>query len=732
MSFQFYKQANAKDCGATCIRMIAKYYGKNYSMETLRNLTGFNRGGVSMLALSKVSEKIGLRPRAVQMGFDDLSVLNGSPCILHWQQNHFIVFLKKSKSGKVKIADPGGGIIWYTKQEFLDGWIAAVNKNKTPVGTALLIEVSPRFYQEEDEEETKLDWTFFFSYLKLARKQIYRIFAAFVFGLLLQMIAPFIMQSTIDIGINGRNFGFIKVIIIAQLVMLISSTIVNFIQSRVSYRMSNILNISILSDFWIKLSRLPISYFDKYHTGDTLKRLGDHGVIQGFMTSTALGITTSVINFIIYSVILLNYSIQLFTVFVLGNLVYSLWIRLFLGVRRKLNYQSFELGAKAQNMTIQMIQGMQEIKLNNAEQVKRWDWEKIQAAVFKFGFKSMDYNQIQSAGGLLISQSKDILLTLIVSKQVIDGTISLGTMVAVQYIIGQLSGPVSQFIGYIQSTQDAKISLERLNDIHKVEEEEPSSRQFINTLPDGKDIQLKSLCFSYPGSDTKVLDNINLSIPIGKITAIVGVSGGGKTTLLKILMKSYYEYEGSIEISQTDFQNISPSYWRSISGVVQQDGYIFNESISQNIALGSEAIDTDKLIKCCRIANILSFIQSLPNGFNTKLGTDGVGISQGQRQRMLIARALYKDPRFIFFDEATNALDANNEKEIIENLNDFFDGRTVVVVAHRLSTIRNADKIIVLHQGTVAEEGTHEDLYHLKGRYYELVKNQFGLKDVVS
>lgn len=721
MRFKALKQLNARDCGPTCVRMIALYYGKSYSLEWLRRLSGYNKHGTTMYHLSSLSEKIGLRPRGVRLSSDVLELVN-TPAILHWKDNHFIVLLKVLKNGGVKVADPAAGIITYTRQEFLSGWLKK-NDNR---GNALLLEVSPKFYEEENKGgKNKLTWSFFLVYLKQCKPQLTAMFAAFLFSLFLQMITPFMMQSMIDIGIEGRNFSFIQLIVISQIVLVVSSTVVSFIKSRISLRMSNILNLSILSDFWIKLSRLPIFYFDRYQTGDTLKRLGDHSVIQGFMTSTAINLVTSIINFILYSIILITFNFQLFLIFMIGNLVYFLWIRAFMGIRRKLNYQAFELGAKAQNTTIQLIQGMQDIKLNNAEQAKRWEWEDLQTRLFQFGFKSMNFNQVQSAGALLISQVKDISLSLIVAKLVIDGEITLGTMVSVQYIIGQLSGPVAAFIGLVQSSQDAKISLERLNDIHEVEEEEPRDKPFMHNLPESAtEIVLDKMNYMYPGADSNVLKDISLHIPLGKMTAIVGASGGGKSTLLKILMKSYTDYKGDIQVGSADFKKISPGYWRSLSGFVTHDGFIFNDTIERNIAMGDETPDTDWVEECCRIANISEFIDTLPNGLETLIGTEGIGISQGQKQRLLIARALYKRPQFLFLDEATNALDANNETEIISNLKSHTIGKTVIVIAHRLSTVKDADQILLLNDGEVVEKGCHGELIEVKGRYWDLVEKQ--------
>lgn len=726
MAFPFYKQLNAMDCGATCLRMIAKHYGKHYNAHTIRQKAGFSKVGLSMLGISETAEKLGFRTRGVQIDYEKL-LLAHSPAILHWNQNHFVVLIDAGKTS-IKLADPARGVITYKKEEFLGYWASNNNEEDKKVGTVLLIEPTPTFYQSEEEKEHKLNWSVVTQYLGPNSWQLKQVLISLIVGSLIQLIFPFLTQTMVDTGINTRNMQYITMVLIAQLTLTFSSTVISFIRTRLQLRISNNINISILSDFWIKLTRLPLGYFDTHHTGDTLQRIGDNRQIQAFITGQPLSILLSLINFVIYAIILVFYSVPLFLVFAVGNLLYYGWIRLFLPIRRKLNYEIFHLSAKENNATLQLVQGMQEIRLNNAQQKKRWDWENIQAKVFKLNFKSMNYGQWQSAGALLINQGKDIIISFMVAQMVVQGQLTFGAMLAVQYIIGQLSGPVSQFIGLVQSVQDAKISMERLNEVHEMEDEEPVDKILSTYLPDNKSINISNLSFSYPGAgNDPVLENITLSIPEGKVTAIVGVSGSGKTTILKLLLKIYDQYDGEICISENNFKYLSPSYWREQCGSVMQDGYIFNDTIAWNIAVGGEQIDHDKLLHSCRVANILPFIESLPNGFNTQLGAEGVGISQGQRQRLLIARAVYKEPQYLFFDEATNALDANNEKAIVENLQHFFSGRTVVIVAHRLSTVKHADKIVVLHEGKIAEEGTHTHLSSIKGKYYELVRNQLEL-----
>lgn len=734
MKFRIYRQLNTMDCGPTCLKMIARHYGKHYDTDTISSAAGLGKEGASMLGISEAAEKMGFRTRGVKIDYHTLTREVRLPCILHWDQYHFVVLVSHSKrkfqkNGELlKIADPARGLVSFTKKELLDHWISTATVEGEPVGTALLLEPMPAFFSNDGEAERKLNWGLVLEYFRNSKWEISQVFLALMFTSLLQMIFPFLTQSIVDTGINTSNFGFIKLVLSAQLFLILSRSVVDFIRARLLLAISTRVNLSILSDFWIKITRLPLSYFESYHTGDTLQRIGDNRQIQNFLTGPALNTLFSLMNFVIFSVVLSIYNISIFLVFLVGSILYFIWISFFMSYRRKINYQTFHFSVNENDAVLQLVQGMQEIRLNNAQTRKRWEWENIQTRIFQLTFRSLSYNQIQQAGALLINQSKDIVITFMVAGLVIKGELTFGALLAVQYIIGQLSGPIEQFISFLQSAQDAKISVERLNQIHQLKDEEDPGMNYLKSLPEDKSIRFSSLYFTYPGAGNEpVLNNLNLHIPEGKVTAIVGSSGSGKTTLLKLLLKIYDNYQGDIRIGDTNFRYISPTFWRNQCGSVLQDGYVFNDSILQNIAISEEKADYNRVVECCKVANILSFIESLPNGFNTKLGSAGVGISQGQKQRLLIARAIYKNPAYLFFDEATNALDANNERSIVENLQAFFKGRTVIVVAHRLSTVKNADNIIVMHNGRIEEQGKHYQLTAMKGRYFELVKNQLEL-----
>lgn len=715
-----------KDCGPTCIKIVAKFYGKILSSEVLRDLSETTRIGSSLLGLSDAAEKVGLRTLGVKIALNQLTKLP-LPAIVHWNSHHFVV-LYKIKKDVYYVSDPAHGLLKFSKDEFLKSWIGNNATEETEEGITLLLEPTPNFYNSEyDKKGKSLGFSFLSRYVFKYKHFLWQLIIGLIAASLLQFIFPFLTQSIVDVGIKNQDIHFIYLVLFALLALFIGRTAIEVTRSWILIHLSTRINISLVSDFFIKLMNLPISFFDTKMTGDILQRINDHKRIEQILTTSSLNVLFSMVNLIVFSVILIYYDLTIFSIFIIGSILYFLWVAIFLKKRKDLDYKRFTAISQEQSKIIEFINGMQEIKLHNAEKQKRWGWEFVQARLFKVSLEGLALEQYQSVGSGFINELKNILITVFSAKLVIDGEITLGMMLAISYIVGQLNSPIAQLLNFIRELQDAKISLDRLSEIHNKEDEEPLGETRILELNNNLDFSLENVSFRYIGSEELVLKDLNLHIPANKITAIVGTSGSGKTTLMKLLLKFYEPNSGNIKLGNYSLNNISQKTWRNECGVVMQEGYIFNDTIANNIAVGVDQIDKEKLAHAVDVANIQEFVEGLPLSYNTKIGMEGVGLSTGQKQRLLIARAVYKNPNYLFFDEATSALDANNEKIIMGKLNKFFKDKTVVVIAHRLSTVKNADQIVVLDKGKISEIGNHNSLVAIRGEYYNLVKNQLEL-----
>ncbi|HBE39951.1 MAG TPA: ABC transporter ATP-binding protein [Bacteroidales bacterium] len=726
MSFPFVRQPDAMDCGPACLKMVAGFHKKNFTLETIRKKCYITREGVSFLGLSEAADSLGFRTIGVKIPFEMLAEKVPMPCIVHWKQKHFIVVYRIAND-KIWAADPALGLVKYSRDEFTPNWASTLEDGK-PAGLVLILEPTPALWEKENESEPDNGFRFLAKYFSLYKKYLGQLILGLFIGSIIQLIFPFLTQSIIDTGLNNNDIGFIYLILFAQLSLVIGRMSVEFIRGWLLLHIGTRVNVSIISGFLQKLMSLPIAFFDTKLTGDILQRIDDNNRIENFLTSTSLSILFSFFNIIVFGIVLAIYNLKILALFLAGSVLYVLWVSIFMKSRERLDHQRFREMSGANNKLINIVNGMQEIKLTQCESAKRWDWENLQASLFSLKSKGLGLIQYQTAGATFINEVTNLLITIVSATAVLKGNMTLGMMLAVQFIIGQLNVPLNQMIGFLRTSQDAKMSLDRLAEVHGMEDEEPDRESKIRRLPDKKDITIYNVSFQYEGPHSPVvLKDIDLIIEENKTTAIVGTSGSGKTTLLKLILGFYQPVKGEIYVGDTRLSNIGLRLWREKTGAVMQDGFIFPETIASNISPGSTEIDDEKLFRAVEMANIREFIESLPLGYNTKIGANGHGLSEGQKQRLLIARVVYKDPEILIFDEATNSLDANNEKAIVENLSDYFSKKTVIIVAHRLSTVRNADKIIVLDKGKIIETGTHDSLLVLKGTYFNLIKNQLEL-----
>lgn len=731
-TFPVYKQTDRFDCGPTCLRMLAKFYGKNFSMEYLRYQCKISPDGVSAKNLIAAGERLGFHIIPALIDYETLAVEAPLPCLVYWRDRHFVI-IYKIKRDKVYVADPSYGLVTYTKKEFIKAWQNSSKADGTDGGMTILLEPTADFYTQEDDEKQK-GLKIISPYLTTHKKHITQVFIGVLVGMVVQLIIPFVTQALVDKGINYGDLHFVYILLLAQLVLFLSASFLNIVRSWLLLYIGSRTSMLITSDYLTKLLRKSVAFFDGKTPGDILQRINESNRLESFLNAAPSQIF-SYVNALIFLFILAYYSLTILGIFVVGIIAYTTWVWFFMKQREELDFKRFDASSNINSALIQTVNGIQEVKVNGSENRHIWNWEKNRVMHYKNAVSTLRLGLFQSIGGDVINQLKNIAITFTSALLVIEGQITLGTMLAIQYIVGQVDAPLLSLISFFRLVQDAKLSIERFEEIEFVTKEEAIlNEQSLLVLPSQPDdIVIENLDFSYEASeDSLVLKNINLRIPKGKTTAIVGNSGGGKTTLVKVLLKLYLPTKGSIKIGNTNLNHINTQNWRSLCGTVLQDGYIFSDNITNNITESSpnDVVDTERLLASVKLANIEELINSLPSGFNSMVGpagSSGRTLSGGQRQRLLIARAVYKNPEFLFFDEATSALDANNERVIVDNLDQFCEGKTVVVIAHRLSTVKNADQIVVLDEGTIKEIGTHETLIANKGYYYQLIKNQLEL-----
>lgn len=733
--YPFFHQLDAMDCGPACLQMLTAYYNhRPYDLPYLRELCYATRNGVSLEGISNAAEAIGFRTQAVHTTFEHFRQHMIFPCIVFWRQRHFVVVYRienrRTWQGKQKcviVGDPAFGIVRYTVQEFLNGWLC--EQEGKEAGIALMLAPSGEGLKNSEKDRYR---HFSFSYIGRYMRPYFRpllwVCVCMLLNLIIQMVFPFLTQALVDVGIENSSLNYILLILGAQLVLSLSVLVFELVQSWILLHVVTKVNIAMIADFITKMLKLPIHFFDSKNTGDIMQRIDDNQRVENFFTASSVRTFFSLFSFLVFSIILGYYNVLMLLVFIAGHALYIVWTTLFLKVRRRLDFKRFDEEAKNQSNIVQIIQGAEEIKLNGCEQKMRQNWENIQRELFGISIKGMKVEQVQNIGSFFITNVVNTGLMAYAAWLVVDGNITLGMMMSLTYIIGQLKGPIQSFASFIYAWQDARISLERLAEVHlKKDEDELNTNKQTTWNPQG-DIRLQNVMFSYYGTaHSAVLHDFDLTIEHGKVTAIVGESGSGKTTLLKLLLGYYAPQQGDIQIGNLDLKDINTRNWRAHCAAVMQNGFVFSASIAENIGIKDEKLDMERIREAARLANIDDFISELPLGYQTKIGQEGGGLSQGQKQRILIARAVYRNPEYLFFDEATNALDASNERKVMENMNRFFKGRTVVVIAHRLSTVCNADKIVVLKKGRIVEEGRHEELVRLKGYYYNLVKDQLQL-----
>ena len=725
------QQLDTMDCGPTCLRMVAAHYGRQVPRDIVRELCSIGKDGVSLLGISQAAERLGMRSLAVKLPFEKLREEVPLPCVAHWDQNHFVVIHKIGRN-RIYVADPGKGSMVYSYEEFIRGWTARrLQENQKPDGVLLLLEPTPAFSSTDAlmGPDEKPGWGFLLGYLKPHQRLFAQLVLALVVGLILDLMFPFLTQSVVDAGIGNLDISLIYLLLFGQLAISLGGTALDIVENWIQLHIGSRMSLALVSDFLHKLLRLPLNFFDTRTAGDIMQRVDDHSRINRFLNSSALNVVFAGVSFCVFAFILAIYDWRMLGIFVVFTAGAVGWMTLFLKRRRMLDMKRFDLERAERDKFVEMVGGIQEVKLQNMERMKRWEWEEINVRRFRLSMSSMALKNAQRIGTTLVGQMRNILLTYVAARAVIDGEMTLGMMLSTQFIVGQMASPVSKFMDFLHESQDARLSFERTSEVHRQKEEEHFRTPKLTHFPQSRSIMLLNLGFKYPGAGSQpALSGLNMVIPEGRVTAVVGGSGSGKTTLLKLLLGLYTPTEGALYLERAPLSAFDGQSWRSRCGVVMQDGYVFSDTIARNITCDSAHPDPIRLEASVQLACLDTLVRTLPLGLETKIGSDGRGLSGGQKQRLLLARAIYKNPEYLFLDEATSSLDSTTERDIMENLRRVFPGRTCVIIAHRLSTVKNADQIVVLDQGRMVEVGTHADLVAKGGYYYNLVRNQLELE----
>lgn len=732
MKYRVIMQHDSMQCGAACLLSVCHFYGRSgMSLEQMTEMCGVGRDGVSIYDLNKAARRLGFETLCAKLTLSDLLDIT-LPCILFWNASHFVV-LFEARGGRYVIGDPALGVVERSEAEVSQAWLAADDDDGVLRGVVLGLSPTDDFSCGGDCGVQSLSlrkslpslWT----YVRPHRWCIAQLAAGLAFGCVVQLILPFLSQAVVDVGVGLRDVGSLWTLVIAQMALMLGRAAAGFVRSWILLRIGTRVNIAMVSDFLAKLMRLPMTFFDKKLTGDILQRMGDYSRVRDFFTSQALDALFALSSVAVFAFVLGCYSLRLFAVFLVGSLAHAAWLSFFMRRRRVLDYELFRRQALCSNKTLECVSSLHEVKLQGCGARRRAEWEASQEALVSTQAQSLALSQRQEAGSVVIAEGKNIVMTLCSATAVMSGDMTMGMMLATQFIAGQLVSPIERLTRFAYAAQDVRVSLERILSVSRMPDEDDGRNASPVDVDWRLGVEFRHVSFAYSPSECghPAVDDVSLYFPSGKVTAIVGASGSGKSTLIKLLLGFFEPQEGDVSVGGVELSSLPMEWWRGQCGIVMQDGVIFSDSVARNIAMADDEPDMRRVREAARLACADGFISDLHAAFETKIGAEGQQLSKGQAQRILLARAVYRNPSLLILDEATNSLDTVSERRIVDNLASFCAGRTTIVIAHRLSTVRNADNIIVMSGGRVVERGTHNELAKLHGYYYELIKNQLDI-----